>query len=350
MIVKNAPAIHQLKFRHFRGENDYPNLAAVLTASENADQIERKVTAEDIANAYQHLTNCDPYADMIIAEVVGEIVGYSRGWWGDESPKWRLYEHNGFLLPEWRRKGIGHSMLLWTENRLRDIAATHPPNDEKLFQVNVSHYQKGTSFLLADAGYRPIRYFFDMLRPNLNNIPDSPLPGGLELRPVSPDHYHAIWKSVDETSQDEWGYIKSTDDDYHTWQKHAHFQRHLWQIAWDLAANQVVGHVLTFIDDDENVQFNRKRGYTEGIGIDRSWRRRGLARGLIVRSLQAQKSAGMTESALTADCDGNSGVIRLYESCGLKIANRTTVYRKPMKAVNAAQPILHRKWVGHELT
>jgi ribosomal protein S18 acetylase RimI-like enzyme len=221
-------------------------------------------------------------------------------------------------------------MLVLTENRLRYIAATHPPKEAKSFQVDVSQFQEGTVFLLERVGYQAIRYFFDMVRPTLNNIPTLPLPDGLELRPVNPDHYAAIWKSVDETSQDEWGYKKPTDDDYQEWQKHPHFQPHLWQVAWDMAANRVAGHVLTFIDDDENEQFNRKRGYTEGIGVDRSWRRRGLARGLIVRSLQAQKAAGMTESALAADSDSMSGATRLFESCGFQIAGRKAVYRKPM--------------------
>jgi len=319
-----------MKFRRLRGEIDHSFIAAVLTASERADKAERKVTAEDIARAYQHLTNCDPYKDIIIAEVAGEMIGYFPSWWQDESPKVRLYEHNWFLIPKWRGKGIENTMLLWTENRLRDIAATYPPKYEKFFQANVSQSQEGASILLERAGCRAIRYFYDMVRPTLNNIPELPLPHGLELRPVLPDHYRAIWQSVDETIQVEWGYKITTDDDYQEWQTHPHFQPDHWQVAWDLAANQVVGHVLIFIDDDENVQFNRKRGYTEGIGIDRSWRRRGLACGLIVRSLQAQKSAGMTESALTADSDGNIGVIRLYESCGFKIVDRTTVYRKPM--------------------
>ena len=105
--IKNAPAISGLNFRHFRGESDYSQMAAVLTASQRADQIERNVNTDDFANAIRHLTNCDPYSDIIIAEVTGEMVGYARGWWEDEAFTGRLYKHNGFLVPEWRRKGIG---------------------------------------------------------------------------------------------------------------------------------------------------------------------------------------------------------------------------------------------------
>ena len=182
--------------------------------------------------------------------------------------------------------------------------------------------------MLERAGYQPTRYFYEMVRPTMNDIVEFPLPDGLEIRPVSPEHYHALWKSVDDISKDEWGYTEPTDNDYQEWLTSPHFQPYLWQVAWDIIDNQIVGHVLTFIDDDENKQLNRKRGYTEGIGVERNWRRRGVARALISRSLQAQKDAGMTESALVADSDSTSNVIRLYESCGFQIVKRDTIYRK----------------------
>jgi len=326
--VKNIPSVSGLNFRHFQGESDYSQIAAILMASEAADQVERHVTADDIANSYQHLSNCDPYKDIIIAEVFGKIIGYARGWWEDEAFTGRLYKHNGFLIPEWRRKDIGHTMFLWMENHLRDIAASLPSGTENFLQVSASQFQKGTTTILERSAYQPVRHFYEMVRPTLDDIFEFPLPDGLEIRPVNPENYPAIWKSVDETSQDEWEYKKPTDDDYQEWLTSPHFQPHLWQVAWDTVSNQVVGHVLTFIDEEENKQGNRKRGYTEGIGVDQSWRRRGLARALISRSLQAQKSAGMTESALAADSDSTSNVVRLYESCGFQIVKRDTIYRK----------------------
>ena len=76
ILFENAPHINELNFRHFRGESDYVPLAKVLTDSDKADQIEREVSAEAIAKAFEHLVNCDPYKDMIIVEVAGEMVGY----------------------------------------------------------------------------------------------------------------------------------------------------------------------------------------------------------------------------------------------------------------------------------
>jgi mycothiol synthase len=328
IVMTNAQSIPGLHFRHFQGVSDYAQMAAALTASEMADNLERNASADDIAIAYQRLKNCDPFKDIIIAEVSGKIVGYARGWWESDINSGHIYHHNGFLIPEWRRKKIGHALLLWMESHLSECANSQHAST-RCFQVNVTQFQEGTAIMLQRAGYQPIRYFYEMVRPTLNDVVEFTLPDGLEIRPVTPEHYEAIWKSVvDETGKEEWGYTEPTENDYQEWLTSPHFQPHLWQVAWDIATNQIVGHVLTFIDEGENKQLYRKRGYTEGIGVDRKWQRRGIARAMISRSLQAQKAAGMTESALVADSESTSNVVGLYEICGFQIVKRDTIYRK----------------------
>ena len=327
--IKDALSIPGLKFRRFQDESDYPQIAAVISASERADQLEREVTARDVADSFPYFINCDLHQDLIIAEAFDEVIGYARGWW-EETSTGRLYRHNGFLIPEWRRKGIGSAMLHWMEDHLRLLAADHPSGTARFFQASVTQFQTGRAAMLEQAGYQPVHYFYNMVRPTLDDIQEHPLPEGLEIRPVLPGHYPALWKSIAETSQDEWGYQEPTEEDYQQWLAGPHFQPQLWQVIWESGTDRIVGHVLTFIDQEENEQFQRKRGYTEGIGVDRSWRRRGVARALIGRSLQAQKAAGMTESALVADRENASGATRLYESCGFQIARCDTIYRKSL--------------------
>jgi GNAT superfamily N-acetyltransferase len=330
IFLSDALDIPDLHFRSFKGEADYASMASVLTGSSKADGINRTVTEKDIASAFtHHLSNCNPTTDMIFAEVAKEMVGYARGWWTEESPSLRLYKHNAFLLPNWRRKGIGCVFLNWVETRLREISQTHPPEYEKLLQVNLSQSQTGVAILLERAGYQPVRHFDLMVRPDLDDIPDIPLPAGLEIRPATADHYRAIWDSMYESPGEEWGSTEPTEEAYREWLSHPHFQPNLWQIAWDQNRNQPVGHVLTYINRSENKQLGQKRGYTEGIGVTKEWRQRGLARALISLSLQAQKAAGMNESALIADSQNPFGVTSFYESCGFQMMNRDTIYRKP---------------------
>lgn len=324
-------AIDGLCFRRFRGSEDFPKILEVCNASLDADQADRTKTLADITSDYNHLVNCDPDRDMIFAEVDGQTVGYLRGFWWEEVEAGLQYAHIGFLVPGWRRKGIGTAMLTWMENRLRAVAAEHDPATPKYFRVGVFQSETGTAKLLERSGYNPIRYFYDMVRPSLTDIPDYPLPKGLAIRAALPEHYRRIWETSNEISRDHWGYAEPIEEHYHAWlDRKSHFQPHLWQVAWDEATDQIAGLVLTFIDHAENEKFQRQRGYTESIGVCRAWRQQGVATALIARSLQAQKAAGMTESALGVDSENLSGATRLYERCGFQVVKRHTLYRKPL--------------------
>jgi mycothiol synthase len=330
--IENAPTLPGLGFRHFRGPSDFPKMAEASMASCNVDKIESAATAEDIAILYAHLVNCDPFEDTIFAEINGEIIAYSRGSWFFEANNGPyLYQLSGYVVPNWRRQGLGQAILHWMENRLREISTYHPPHRVKYLQVCATEDQIGLHRMLEKEGYYPVRYHNKMVRPTLDNIPHFPLPEGIELRPVSPEHYRAIWEVLDEVSQDHWGYAPPREEYYQAWLDNPHtFQPHLWQVAWDIATDQIAGHVLTYIFQAQNEKFDRRRGYTEAIGVRRPWRRRGLARALIAHSLQIQKAKGMTESALGVDSENLTGANRIYEDCGFQVVKRITVYRKPL--------------------
>ena len=74
IIVPDAPDIPGLTFRHFRGEEDYPHMAAVLEGCKDKDEEERVVSVEDIARSYSNLKNCEPYQDMIFLEIDGNPI------------------------------------------------------------------------------------------------------------------------------------------------------------------------------------------------------------------------------------------------------------------------------------
>jgi len=336
-LLPKAPAIPGLAFRHFRAPADYHNMAAIIRASAAVDRTERADTAEELANSFAHLINCDPSTDMLFAEVrhaeahEPEVIGYSQVAWREESTGERWYSFTSRIVPAWRRKGIGGAMLHWVEGRLREIASAHPVELPKSLACSVQQGEVGGAAMLEKSGYHPAHYTFEMVRPDLDNIPDYPLPNGLEVRPVLPEHYPAIWDADNEAFRDHWGFVEPSEEDYRAWLDDKKvFQPELWQVAWDVAKNQVAGQVRTYIDHEQNELYNRRRGWTENISVRRPWRRRGLARALIVRSLHAQKEAGMRESGLWVDSENPSGATRVYEDCGFRVAKRATLYKKPL--------------------
>ena len=326
--VPEAPEIEGLVFRGFRGESDYPHMLAVIEGSKEVDQIERTETLEDLANNYAHLTNCDPYQDMLFAEVDGQVVGYSRvTWWTEDSGNW-IYLHFGFLLPAWRHKGIGRAMLRYNQNRLRQIAAEREDSAARYFESFASDTEVANQALLQSEGFKAVRYGFEMVRSLSDPIAEKPLPEGLEVRPVLPGHYRAIWEANQEAFQDHWGYSPAKEEDYQRWLNESIFQPDIWQVAWD--GDQVVGMVLNFLVEAENIKYDRQRGYTEFICVRRPWRKQGVASALITRSLKMFKQMGMTEASLGVDTQNLSGALRLYESLGFEPVKQHTTYRKLM--------------------
>ena len=192
LAIQNPPNIPGLTFRGFRGERDYPAMLAVLLASEKADQVERADTLEDLARSYARLKNCDPLQDILFAEVNGKMIGYVRVWWWDDAGYGRIYDLGGFLVPEWRRLGVGSTLLGWAENRLRIIAVAHPPGQKRFFEVVFSQHQVGGIAMAERAGYEPFRFWNNLVRPSLEDIPNYPLPAGIEVRPARPEHYRDL--------------------------------------------------------------------------------------------------------------------------------------------------------------
>lgn len=328
VILTDAPAIPGLTFRSFAGESDYPKMLAVIEGSKHADQVERTDTLEDIRRNYSHLTNCDPYTDMLFAEVNGEVIGYSRVFWQVLDDGTRTYTLFGFLVPEWRRKGIGAAMLKQAEARLRQIAAAHPEPGERWFESWASDTETGTIALLESRGYQPVRYGISMTRDLDELLPEAPMPAGLEVRPVTKTHYHPIQRALNEAFRDHWGHHEETFEDFMHWAEEPTFMPHLWKIAW--AGDEVAGTVLNFIHEAENAEYGRKRGYTEAISVRRPWRKLGLARALLVQSMKMFKEMGMTETALGVDAQNLSGALKLYQSVGYKEVKRHITFRKPL--------------------
>ena len=323
-----APKIEGLCFRKFEGESDFPKMIAIVNAAGEADQEDRSETLEDIKNQYAHLNNCDPNMDMLFAEIDGETIAYSRvEWWQEEDPNDRIYTHFVLITPEWREKGIEQTMIQWCEKRLLDIAEEHPQDSKRLFQTYSSAFKPSFNNILESLGYEATRFFIEMSR-TLENIPVAELPEDIETRKANEETARKIWDASIEAFRDHWGYSEPTEEDYISYKGSKYWQPELWQVAWD--GDEVVSSVMNYIDHDYNLKFQRKRGWTENISTRKEWRRRGIAKALIVLSMHMHKAKGMTEVALGVDTNNPSGALGLYQSLGYEKDKTEMIYRKEM--------------------
>jgi ribosomal protein S18 acetylase RimI-like enzyme len=317
-----------LRFRRFQGESDYALIASLTQRCWLQDGYDFVLTEQDVALGFENPINFDPAQDTLLVEVNGETIGYVETTWRRETLGPYVYWFKLHLHPDWRGKGLEPVMLENAEGRLREIAAQHPKDNPRWLSIWTANSEEDKEAFLRSAGYRPARYFFDMLHNQLDQLPEAPLPSGLEVRSATSDHYRAIWQALDESFQDHWGHRPAVEADYQQWIKDRRFQPELWKVAWD--GDQVAGVVINQVDSEENQRHGRKRGYAEDIGVRRPWRRRGLARALLVQSLHEFHRRAFDEVALGVDTQNLTGALRLYEGVGFVAIKRYTTLRKPV--------------------
>jgi len=328
VAIPGAPTIPGLVFRIFRDESDFPVIVAVIEGVREADRTELYVTVEDLAREFRHMEDRDPYKDYLFVEVSGVVVGYSETWWAKDPSGIGIYSHHIFLLPQWRGKGIAEAMLSNCERRLREVSRASQDGSPRFFQAFVAETESDLASVLERTGYSVYRYGLKLVRADLEDIPDLPLPEGIEVRPVRPEHYRAVIDAWNEACKDQRAQIPISDDGFAWWRESPTFNPSLWQVAWH--GDEVIGTVLNFVDAEENERYHRKRGHPELISVKRGWRRKGIARALLARSLKTLKEIGMTEAALGVDAENPSGALHLYESMGFKVVKRAVFYRKRM--------------------
>lgn len=327
---EQTPPVPGLTFRYFRGEADYPVIKEIFNNCAEFDGTERAVSLIDIRHTYGHLIHCDPYKDMIFAELKRQPAGYIRVQWRKKRNGNHYYSSLGLVAPQYRRQGIGTAILNWAENRQREIAANHPVDASKTHQVSSDDEIKSAWALFQSMGYQPLRRFYKMIRPIGASLPDAPMPERLEVRPVEESHLRQIWRASLEAFQDHWGEPEPTEEQYQRFISSPLFNSDLWKVAWD--GDEVAGMVLNFVDENANQTYGVKRGWTEDISVRRPWRKRGLATALIVESIRMFRELGFEETALGVDTENHSGALKIYEKIGYRIAASKTVYQKPIQS------------------
>jgi ribosomal protein S18 acetylase RimI-like enzyme len=328
-----------LAFRNLLGEQDYPLLLDLNQRSRAADHHPEPITLEAIAHALAHMDGLSREQGVIIAALEGVPIGYSRLGWYSSRPETRLYYQISFMIP--KQRALWPALVAENERRLDQIAAGHPPVPECYFQAWASDYQLDWIACLGSSGYRVVRRFNNMLY-TLGEAPSMPMPAGLEVRPVLPEHMRKIWEAQKEMNAGLFENVAEDwlDEKYPAWLANPENNPRFWQVAWE--GDQLAGMVLARIDKKENEKQSGKHGYTEHIFVRPQWRGRGLASALIARSLQVLKEQGVTEAELGVDAENESAAFRLYERLGYKTFSVDTWFRKAMPVKQTVGGVLVR--------
>ncbi len=325
--LPDAPTMPGLRFRLYRGPGDHPEMVRIGNLARDTDGDSEVETVEETDADFRNPTHLDPYRDVLVAEVHGAMVAFSSIDWRDQNAGGRSYDSFGLVDPAWRRRGIGRAMLRWNVGRLREIAEAQGYSGPRWFGTWGMDGNEGNRALLLAEGYVPVRWFHEMVRPNLEDVVSVPLPPGIEIRPVGPEQFRRVFDADVEAFHDHWGAVDGSDASFRRWIEGPDYDPSLFVVAWD--GDEVASAVLNFIFRAEN----EKRGYRRGVLLHvftrRQWRRRGIAAALVARSLTLLRERGMTSASLGVDADNPHAAVHLYETAGFKFGSSGTAYNRP---------------------
>ena len=317
--------------RGFAGSGeDIGEFVRIFNAAAAVDEIDERISEAGLANWFGHPTRTfDARRDVVVAEMNGEVVAYGFTAWVDTTDGFREHRTRGHVHPAWRRRGVGSAVLAHNVARAREVAAEQGGDWKRVLGAWAADRQPGAIALLEGNGYEPVRWFFTMVRPTLDEIEVPPMPEGLIVGPVTDRAGHRRLFDADvEAFLDHWGGFDASDESFEEWLGDPDFDPSLWVVAWD--GDEIAGGVINTIDANENALLERKRGLLDSVFVRRPWRRRGLAAALVARSLKALRERGMTSAWLGVDADNPNGALGVYQRAGFEVDLRSTAYRKPL--------------------
>ncbi len=348
--ARREPSIPGLRFRRWRGDEDAAAVAVLQNRSWEADGVDIRTSPALVRHELRTLGGFDLGADLVLAELAGRLVGLARHHREVESEGTPIHWLSGFVDPEYRRRGIGSALLRWNLERARavesqltghggprpragsgevqDPQAAQVPGPSALASTWLAETEVGGIALVRGAGFEPVRWFFEMVRPFLDGLPSVDLPAGLELRPATRATARQILEATHEAFRDHWGHTELTEEDIAAVLDDPETDLDLWQVAWD--GDEVAGVVIVVVREAENRLLGRRRGWLEDVAVRRPWRRRGLATALMVRAMAALRDRGLAEAVLGVDADNPSGALGFYERLGFRRTLRSAVYRRPL--------------------
>jgi mycothiol synthase len=321
--VPTPPDISGLTTRPWRSADDWAHIARLVSTSVRSYGLEVHVTAEEVAGWLANADDIDPPADIHLVEMDGHPVGYTSAAVYEDSEGRTVYRHMCRMEPAWRGKGIGTYLFDWVTDRL-----TRRHMGPGVLQTDTDNDEEPLTTMLLERGYAAVQHMAELVRPHLDEIPDRPLPDGLEIRPVEDAHLRAIFDADREAFADHWGTKTPTKGDWQAFLDFAHRDESMWKVAW--AGDRIAGQVRGYVNREENEQFDRRRGWCEFISTARDWRGKGVASALICETLREFSARGLEDAALGVHVENATGAFSLYTGLGFELESSGTVYEKPV--------------------
>jgi mycothiol synthase len=242
-----------------------------------------------------------------VLETNGQIVGY-----GDVAIS------DGVVALEVAARTHWEDFLAWAEDTARTTGAS---------RVRVASYDgDALANVAASRGYLLWRSSLTM-RIDLAATPPtaSPMPAQIEQRAFDPRDVNALLEAINEVFQPDPFFVRLTParfrEDYLA---AVGMASELWMLAWD--GDELVAFALGFA----RWHGAGDVGEVRSVGVQESWRRRGLGEALVTSAFRALHARGLRQVMLGVDASNETDAVRLYERVGMRRAQQTDFWARDL--------------------
>ena len=297
--------------------NDIPLLRDLIYECNRADGWAFPETIEslDVAKADPSLP---PEEFWQVAEEGGRLVGLAAI--GRE--KGTRLNVMLWVLPEWRNKGLEHRLV----SRFFQSGRQFP---ESCLDVAVRPTQGSYAEALSnELGFSVVRTWYVMRVDLRHELPSALLPPAVETRSFVPGQDEVMLTDlIDDCFWDHWGEGEHTLEGTEYAVHLPGFEPELLVLAQ--RQQQVLGYCWSWLEPERAKVTGENCAYISDLGVRRTYRRQGVGRALLLRTLAVLKSKGATAAEL--DMDGpNKNARLLYESAGFVPHTEVRWYRRQL--------------------
>lgn len=255
----------------------------------------------------------------------GKLIGFSLLDIAPTNTSVDAYLHI-YLHPRKRQQGFEQRMLLWGEQRLRQVGQAYN------LPIKLRVYSRADYLYLArllkQHNFSIERQFFTMGRSLQQPIPTPYLPDNFYLATMADrcDRQAKLndWvKMYNESFVDHWNHHDLTTETLQTWLNSPQYRPDLNLIAIS-PEKQFAAFCNTRIrqlSHQSSLNGDMTIGWIDWLGTSRSFRKRGLGKSMLLSGLQLLKQQGAKIAKLSVDADNASGAVGLYRSLGFQNLN-----------------------------
>jgi mycothiol synthase len=232
----------------------------------------------------------------------------------------------GGVHPDLRGRGIGRTLLTWQHARGLEQLASSDAAMPGWLMAYCDERSPSHAALLERFDFATSRYFIQLERVLAEPIPELALPVGVRFEVYTPEWSERIWKAKNASFADHWG---SQPGSLELWQSSEDLPTRRNDLSFAaVAGDEVVGLLVTSVNEEDWVAQGFTGAYIELVGVVREWRKKGIAPALLARAFRAFREQGFERAVLDVDAESPTGALGLYTGMGFTETTKTIAYTR----------------------